>query len=112
MLRVMPGRDVTPRPVAAVGESRDEDQDAASEYKVRRTRTDELQFLESLNEPGKRFYERVLALGRPDDMLVRWGQKGFSLNVLANGKTIGICYGYPPSAYNQGLYTEFCRHQG
>ena len=107
LLRVMPGRDVTPRPPAAVGESRDEDQDAAFEYKVRQTRTDELQFLESLNEPGRRFYERVLALGRPDDMLVRWGRKGFSLNVLANGKRIGIGYGYPPSAYDQGLYTEF-----
>ena len=107
ILRVIPGRDVTPRPAAAAEDSRDEDQAAASEYKVRRTRTDELQFLESLNGPGRRFYERVLALGRPDDMLVRWGQKGFSLNVLANGKRIGICYGYPPSAYNQGLYTEF-----
>ena len=64
LLRVMPGRDVTPPPPAAVGETRDEDQDAAFEYKVRQTRTDELQFLESLNEPGKRFYERVLALGR------------------------------------------------
>lgn len=107
ILRVMPGRDVTPRNATAARESTYEDQDAAFAYKVRRTRTDEFQFLESLNGPGRRFYERVLALGRPDDMLVRWGQKGFSLNVLANGKTIGICYGYPPSAYNQGLYTAF-----
>ena len=107
LLRVMPGRDVTPRPMAAVGETRDEDQDAAFEYKVRQTRTDELQFLESLNEPGRRFYERVLALGRPDDMFVSWGRKGFSLNALANGKKVGICWGYPPSAYNQGLYTGF-----
>ena len=107
LLRVMPARDVTPRPPTAVGETRYEDQDAAVEYKVRRTRTDELQFLESLNEPGKRFYERVLALGRPDDMLISWGRKGFSLNVLANGKRIGICWGYPPSAYNQSLYTGF-----
>ena len=107
LLRVIPGRDVTPRVRESLGEVGDEDQDAAFEYQVRRTRTDELQFLESLNEPGKRFYERVLALGRPDDMFISWGRKGFSLNVLANGKKIGICWGYPPSAFNQGLYTGF-----
>lgn len=107
LLHVMPDRDVTPRPMSTVEETGDEDRDAAFEYKVRRTQTDEFQFLESLNGPGKRFYERVLALGRPDDMFINWGRKGFSLDVLANGKRIGICYGYPPSAYNQGLYTEF-----
>ena len=107
LLRIMPGKDVTPRPPAAEGETRDPDQDAASEYKARRTQTDEIQFLESVNEPGKRFYERVLALGRPDDMFVSWGMKGFSLNVLTNGKRVGICWGYPPSVLNQGLYTGF-----
>ena len=107
LLRIMPGRDVTPKPMSAVDEVRDDDQDAAREYAARRTRTDELEFLASLNEPGKRFYERVLALGRLDDMAIRWGKKGFSLNVLANGKTIGICWGYPPSAFNQCLYTGF-----
>ena len=107
LLRVMPGRDVTPRPRVAVGEAGDEDREAASEYKERRTRTDELQFLESLNGTGRRFYERVLALGRQDDMFISWGSKGFSLNVLANGKKFRFCYGYPPSAYNQGLYTDF-----
>ena len=107
LLRIMPGRDVTPRPMSADREVRDEDLDAAREYTARRTRTDELEFLASLNEPGKRFYERVLALGRPDDMAIKWGKKGFSLNVLANSKTIGVCWGYPPSVSNQGLYTGF-----
>ena len=41
LLRVMPGKDVTPRPPAAGGETGDADQDAAFEYKARRTRTDE-----------------------------------------------------------------------
>ena len=54
-----------------------------------------------------RIYERVLALGRTADMLVRWGTKGFSLNVLSNNKIISVCYGFPPSAYNQALYTSF-----
>ena len=49
----------------------------------------------------------MLALGRPDDMFISWGSKGFSLNVLTNGKRVGICWGYPPSVYNQGLYTGF-----
>ena len=107
LLRIMPGGDVTPRTTAAVGEARDDDQDAAFEYKVRRTRTDELQFLESLDGPGRGFYESVLALGRPDGMVISWGGKGFSLNVLSNGKRIGICWGFPPWANNQSLYTGF-----
>ena len=104
VLRIMPGREVTPRGPEEEGE---EDRAAAAEYQKRKTRTNELEFLESLSDSGVRIYERVLALGRTADMLVRWGTKGFSLNVLSNNKIISVCYGFPPSAYNQALYTSF-----
>ena len=52
-----------------------------------------------------RVYERVSALGKREGMQVKWGRKGFSLNAVSNGTPTGVCWSYPPSAYNQSLYT-------
>ena len=107
LLRVMPGRDVTPR---EAGQSTDldlDDKEASSKFKRRRSQTNELEFLESLNENGTIVYERVLALGKQDGMRIKWGLKGFSLNTVSNGALVVVCYGYPPSAYSQNIYTGF-----
>ena len=40
-------------------------------------------------------------------MRINWGRKGFSLNVESNGALIAVCYGFPPSAYYQRIYTRF-----
>ena len=66
LLRVMPGQDVTPRTCGQDSRIQEEDQAAAAEYKRRRTRTNELEFLESLNEHGRTIYRRVLALEDPE----------------------------------------------
>ena len=107
LLRVMPGRDVTPQ---EAGQSTDldlDDKEASSKFKRRRSQTNELEFLESLNENGTIVYERVLALGKQDEMRIKWGLKGFSLNAVSNGALVVVCYGYPPSAFNQNIYTDF-----
>ena len=49
LLRVMPGRDVTPKAPEPDAGAQDEDQAAADEYKKRQARTNELEFMESLN---------------------------------------------------------------
>ena len=107
LLRVMPGRDVTPQGTAQSTELQPDDMEASSEYKKRKSRTDELEFLESLNENGEPVYERVLAYGKQDGMRIKWGLKGFSLNAVSSGALIVVCYGYPPSAFNQNIYTDF-----
>ena len=107
LLRVMPGRDVTPRPPEQDADAQDQDQAAANEYKKRQARTNELEFMESLNENGVVIYGRVLSLINQGRMRVNWGTKGFSLNVITEGSTVPICYGFPPSAYNQQMYTDF-----
>ena len=107
LLRVMPGRDVTPKTPEPDAGAQDEDQAAADEYKKRQARTNELEFMESLNEHGMIAYRRVLALGDQEGMRIRWGTKGFSLNVVSDGAHVPVCFGYPPSAYNQQIYTEF-----
>ena len=101
LLQVIPGRDVTPRPPEQDTDAQDEDQAAATEYKKRQARTNDLEFMESLNEHGIAVYRRVLDLGSREGMRVRWGTKGFSLNVVPNGTLIPLCYGYPPAAFNQ-----------
>lgn len=103
LLRVMPGRDVTPQATAQSADLPPDDREASSEFKRRKSRTDELEFLESLNENGKIVYERVLALGKQEGMRIKWGLKGFSLNAVSSGALIVVCYGYPPSAYNQNM---------
>ena len=105
VLRVMPGRDVTPRVGNGAGEMESPEREAASEYQTHRAQADEREFMDSLNGPGRRLYRRVLDLGRRDGMLIKWGRKGFSLNVLVNNKNIAVCFGYPPSTRNQALYT-------
>ena len=107
LLRVMPGRDVTPQVTDQSAELPPDDREASSDFKRRQSQTDELEFIESLNENGKTVYERVLALGKQSGMRIRWGRKGFSLNAVSSGAFIAVCYGYPPSAYNQSIYTSF-----
>ena len=107
LLRVMPGRDVTSQDTDQSAELQPDDREASSEFKRRQSRTDELEFFESLNENGETVYERVLALGKQGGMRIKWGLKGFSLNAVSSGALIVVCYGYPPSAYNQNIYTDF-----
>ena len=57
LLRVMPGRDVTPQDVGQSTDVQPDDREASSEFKRRQSRTNELEFLESLNENGTIVYE-------------------------------------------------------
>ena len=107
LLRVMPGRDATPNDADQSAEIKPDDREASSEFKRRQSRTNEHEFLESLNENGRTVYERVLALGKQDGMRIKWGRKGFSLNAVSGGALVVVCYGYPPSAFNQNIYTDF-----
>ena len=108
LLQVMPGHDVTPRPSEQDAELPPEDREAVSEYKKRRTRLSEQEFMDSLDDNGVRVYERILALGKQKGMQVTWGKRGFSLNAVSNGTPIVVCYCYPPhSVYRQSIYTDF-----
>ena len=107
LLRVMPGRDVTPPSVEREGDLQDEDQAASREYKKRQARTNEFEFLESLNEHGGTVYRRVLALGSQEGMLVTWATRSFTLNVVSGNRRIPVCNGYPATSYNQLIYTAF-----
>ena len=53
LLRVMPGRDVTPQDTDRSAELQNDDREASSEFKRRQSQTNELEFIESLNENGE-----------------------------------------------------------
>ena len=107
LLRLMTGQDVTPR-ASEQNVGLQPDIEAASEFKKRQTLTNEIEFLESLDENGRAVHEQILALGKQDGMKVNWGSKGFSLNVVSNRALVVVCYGYPPHCvYKQSLYTDF-----
>ena len=105
----MPGQDVTPRISEEIAALQPEDSEAASAYKRLQDRTNEEEFLGSLDENGIRVYERVLALGKQEGMHIKWTKSGFSLYVVLNQRNVVICYGYPHSVtkYNQSIYTAF-----
>lgn len=108
LLRVMPGRDVTPQDTDQSAELQNDDREASSEFKRRQSQTSELEFIESLNENGRTVYEEVLALGKRGGMRIKWGSKGFSLNAVSSRDLIAVCYGYPPlTRFNQNIYTDF-----
>lgn len=40
--------------------------------------------------------------------MLRWGSKGFSLNLIFDDGFVGLCFGYPPtSVFKQSIYTGF-----
>ena len=106
LLQVMPGKDVTPPETDQTDGLLPDDKEASSAFKKKQSQTNEQEFLDALNENGVTVYERVLALGKPSGMRIKWGQKGFSLNAVSKGALIVVCYGYPLlSVYKQNIYT-------
>ena len=105
LLRVMPGKDVTPPDTDQAAGLTPDDREASSEFKKRQSQINEEEFIEPLNESGKTVCERVLAFGKQTGMRINWGSKGFTLNVESNGALVTVCY----AAGNQKIYTSFSR---
>jgi len=68
----------------------------------------EKQFLNSLDENGKNVFEKIFDFGKKNDLLYKWGSKGFSLNVGIDNELVTLLFGYPPtSVFKQSIYTGF-----
>ncbi len=69
---------------------------------------DKDKFINSLDSCGKFVFEKIFQFADQEKLLLRWGTKGFSLNVTFKEGIVAICYGYPPtSVYKQSIYTGF-----
>ena len=108
LLRVMPGTDVGPGVHEQDVDLQSGDLEAASEFKKRRERLTEQDFLESLDEDGDYIYRPVLALGEQEGMGVTWGKAGFSLRADSGNDTITVCSAYRPRSWaGQCIWTDF-----
>lgn len=73
----------------------------------------EEEFIQALDENGRHLFKQLLQFANAHAMPIRWGTKGFSMNVDINGDHVAICYGYPPdSVYKQSIYTALVGRGG
>lgn len=71
-------------------------------------KVDESQFKKSLDENGLKVFTQILEYANNNNLLFRWGSKGFSLNVELDNGFVGLFFGYPPdSVFKQSIYTGF-----
>lgn len=65
-------------------------------------------FLNLLDNNGTEVFQKIFEFAEQKGLMIRWGSKGFSLNVELTGGSVGLFYGFPPSsAFNQSIYTVF-----
>lgn len=65
-------------------------------------------FLESLDENGKIVFKKIFDFAHKENLTLRWGSKGFSLNLPLENGFVCLCFGYPPtSVFKQSIYTGF-----
>lgn len=71
-------------------------------------KTDIDTFLKSIDKYGKPVFTKIFELVDNNDIILRWGAKGFSFNVSVDGELIGVFFGYPPNCpYKQSIITGF-----
>lgn len=71
-------------------------------------KTTQDKFIETLNENGKFVFKRLFDFANKENLMLRWGSRGFSLNLPFDNGFVGLCFGYPPnSVFKQSIYTGF-----
>ncbi len=66
------------------------------------------QFISGLNAEGLPIFQELFKFAKKENLLLRWGSKGFSLNLTINNEFVGLCFGYPPnSVFKQSIYSGF-----
>lgn len=71
-------------------------------------KVDEKQFLNSVDKNGLEVFRRIFEFAKQNNLMLRWGSKGFSLNVELDTGFVGLFFGYPHSSvFKQSIYTGF-----
>lgn len=71
-------------------------------------KVDEKKFFDSLDLFGRPVFQQLFDFAKSNGLLIRWGSKGFSINLTINDGFVGLCFGYPPqSVFKQTIYTGF-----
>jgi len=71
-------------------------------------KVNEKQFLSYLDKNGLKVFPQIFEFVKQRGLLLRWGSKGFSLNLELDTGFVGLFFGYPPnSVFKQSIYTAF-----
>ena len=71
------------------------------------------EFIESLDDNGLPFFQRLFQFAEERKYLINWGRNGFSMNMELHGAHVALCFGYrPQSVFRQSLYTVLFRTGG
>ncbi len=71
-------------------------------------KVNEKQFIESLDSNGVPVFKKIFDFAHTNNLLIRWGSKGFSLNVEFDNGFTAVIFAYPPeSVFKQSIYTTF-----
>jgi len=72
------------------------------------SRINKKEFIDELDENGKRAFDRIDKFIENKGMLVRWGAKGFSANYQSGNSFVGMFFCYlKNSVFKQSIYTGF-----
>lgn len=70
-------------------------------------RVNQEQFLSAVDEHGKTVFQQIFEFAKQHGLWIRWGSKGFSLNLVSDNTAILLFLGYPPTVFGQSIYTGF-----
>jgi len=71
-------------------------------------KVDEKKFLSSLDKNGLKVFQQIFEFKKQKGLTLRWGSKGFSLNVELDDGFVCLFFAYPPnSVFKQSIYTGF-----
>lgn len=77
-------------------------------YSASLPKVNQEQFLTFLDNNGLQVFHSVFEFAAKRGLIIRWGSKGFSLNLPMNTGFVGLFFGYPPgSVFKQSIYTGF-----
>jgi len=69
---------------------------------------DKTKFINLLDNNGLKIFNKIFEFASSEKLLLKWGTKGFSLNLEFEKVFIPIIFGYPPNSYfKQSVYTGF-----
>ncbi len=69
---------------------------------------DKEQFLNSLDEDGLKVFNKIFEFAEQNNLIIKWGSKGFSLNIELADEYISLIFGFPPDCvFKQSIYTGF-----
>lgn len=71
-------------------------------------KTTKEEFLSNLDNNGRRVFTRIFEFIDEQNLLIRWGSKGFSANVKNKSEFVGVFFGWPINApWGQAIATGF-----